>query len=183
VHRCGVASLVTSPARRPQNESAGDEHGVAYALLSLATVYNRRLATGVMQFAYSCVQEHAVWRNQAFWQAAFFHDVHCELRAVYAPRSAPSAPSDGWGLAEQPSLLRVIAELQTKTKAAACWLPQAQLDELRLQEEAIVYSQAIHYANRVVYFLVPLDFNRLRRVNVRSLEARSASNVSSSNHR
>jgi hypothetical protein len=33
-----------------------DEHGVAAALLPLATAFCRKLCTGVIQFAYTCIQ-------------------------------------------------------------------------------------------------------------------------------
>jgi len=35
-----------------------DEHGVAAALLPLATAFCRKLCTGVIQFAYTCIQVH-----------------------------------------------------------------------------------------------------------------------------
>lgn len=39
-----------------QDDSAMDEYGVAYALLPLATAFCRKLCTGVIQFAYTCIQ-------------------------------------------------------------------------------------------------------------------------------
>lgn len=39
-----------------QDDSAMDEHGVAAALLPLATAFCRKLCTGVIQFAYTCIQ-------------------------------------------------------------------------------------------------------------------------------
>lgn len=39
-----------------QDDSALDEHGVAAALLPLATAFCRKLRTGVIQFAYTCIQ-------------------------------------------------------------------------------------------------------------------------------
>ena len=36
-------------------------------------------------------------------------------------------------------------------------LPAGKLQELCMTEESTVYSQAIHYANRIVYLRVPLD--------------------------
>ena len=33
-----------------------DEHGVAAALLPLSTAFCRKLCTGVIQFAYTCIQ-------------------------------------------------------------------------------------------------------------------------------
>lgn len=55
-----------------QDDSSMDEHGVAYALLPLATIFCRKLCTGIIQFAYTCIQEHLVWQNQQFWEAAFY---------------------------------------------------------------------------------------------------------------
>lgn len=39
-----------------QDDSAMDEQGVAGALLPLATAFCRKLCTGVIQFAYMCIQ-------------------------------------------------------------------------------------------------------------------------------
>lgn len=39
-----------------QDDSSMDEHGVAAALLPLATAFCRKLCTGVIQFAYTCIQ-------------------------------------------------------------------------------------------------------------------------------
>ena len=39
-----------------QETSAMDEHGVAAALLPLSTAFCRKLCTGVMQFAFTCIQ-------------------------------------------------------------------------------------------------------------------------------
>ena len=39
-----------------QDNSSMDEYSVAYALLPLATAFCRKLCTGVIQFAYTCIQ-------------------------------------------------------------------------------------------------------------------------------
>lgn len=39
----------------------------------------------MIQFAYTCVQEHAVWGNLQFWEAAFYQDVQKQIRQLYAP--------------------------------------------------------------------------------------------------
>ena len=44
------------------------------------------MCTGVIQFAYTCVQEHAVWGNLQFWEAAFYQDVQKQIRQLYAPQ-------------------------------------------------------------------------------------------------
>ena len=65
-----------------------DEYGVAAALLPLATAFCRKLCTGVIQFAYTCIQEHPVWQNQQFWEAVFYLDVQKEIRSLYLESSA-----------------------------------------------------------------------------------------------
>ena len=44
-------------------------------------------------------------------------------------------------------------------------MTKAQLEEVEAIEESTVYSQAIHYANRIVYMRVPLDTNHFHRSN------------------
>ena len=46
-----------------QNSSVLDEYGVATALLPLAASFCRKLCTGVVQFAYTCIQDHPVWQR------------------------------------------------------------------------------------------------------------------------
>lgn len=45
----------------------------------------QKLNTGIIQFAYTCVQEHAVWQNLQFWEATFYQDVQKEIRKLYLP--------------------------------------------------------------------------------------------------
>lgn len=40
-----------------------DEHGVAAALLPLSTAFCRKLCTGVIQFAYTCIQVRNLFDN------------------------------------------------------------------------------------------------------------------------
>ena len=69
-----------------QNDSSMDENGIAAAILPLATSFCRKLCTGVIQFAYTCIQEHAVWGNQQFWEATFYQDVQKDIRQLYLPQ-------------------------------------------------------------------------------------------------
>lgn len=46
-----------------QDTSVMDEYGVAAAMLPLATSFCRKLCTGVVQFAYTCIQDHSVWQR------------------------------------------------------------------------------------------------------------------------
>lgn len=95
-----------------QDGSAMDEFGVAAALLPLATAFCRKLCTGVIQFAYTCIQviffftptnfhklnfingnfifnnhvlkDHAVWKNQLFWESAYYLDVQRDIKSLYS---------------------------------------------------------------------------------------------------
>ena len=46
----------------------------------------QKLFTGVVQFAYTCMQEHAVWASQQFWETAFYQDVQQQIRQLYIPQ-------------------------------------------------------------------------------------------------
>ena len=37
-----------------------------------------------MQFMYSVVQDHVVWRSLLFWEKAFFVDVQDEIKNLYS---------------------------------------------------------------------------------------------------
>lgn len=61
-----------------------DEHGVAYALLPLATAFYRKLNNGTVdQCIFTRLQAHDVWSNMQFWEMAFYTDVQRSLRPVY----------------------------------------------------------------------------------------------------
>lgn len=77
--------------RALQDDTTMDEHGVAAALLPLSTAFCRKLCTGVIQFAYTCIQDHPVWKSQQFWEAAFYQDVQAQIKALYLPRSTASS--------------------------------------------------------------------------------------------
>ncbi|VDM95492.1 unnamed protein product [Thelazia callipaeda] len=161
-------------------ESKEDEHGIAYALLYLSNIYCRRLTAGVHQFAYTCIQEHAVWGNQQFWEAAFFHDVHRQIRRLYLPiREESDCPfplkeniTDTWNLMEKPSGMDLVSD----QLASFSNIKDDQIKKRAVEENSIVYGQAKHYINLMVYMRIPLDVSKLRRVNVRELERRSVQN-------
>lgn len=161
-------------------ESKEDEHGIAYAMLYLSNIYCRRLSAGVHQFAYTCIQDHPVWDNQQFWEAAFFHDVHKQIRRLYLPVKEDSdCPfsmeeniTDTWSLMEKPSGLDLVSE----RLANISHTDDSELKKCALEENSIVFGQAKHYINLMVYMRVPLDVSKLRRVNVRELERRSDKN-------
>ncbi|KAI4495975.1 hypothetical protein M0802_008190 [Mischocyttarus mexicanus] len=158
-----------------QDDSSMDEHGVAAALLPLATAFCRKLCTGVIQFAYTCIQEHPVWQNQQFWEDAFYLDVQKDIKRLYLPgdNSPPRLANDSilnpisprenkefpfrdrYSIYQthEPSALEIAAE---QMRIWPTIDPDKQ-KELTASEESTMYSQAIHYANRMVYLLVPLD--------------------------
>ncbi|KAK4886969.1 hypothetical protein RN001_003240 [Aquatica leii] len=179
-----------------QDDSSMDEHGVAAALLPLATAFCRKLCTGVIQFAYTCIQEHAVWQNQQFWEAAFYQDVQKDIKALYLPRLdslsprlgndiiiTPTSPREtkdfSWqnrrsviNRVQEPSALEIAAEQMR------VWITveSEKQKELITSEESTLYSQAIHYANRMVSLLIPLDVGNRSHKQDHHLDEERASN-------
>ncbi|CAB3252550.1 unnamed protein product [Arctia plantaginis] len=162
-----------------QAATALDEHSIAAAMLPLATAYCRKLCTGVIQYAYMCIQEHPVWTSQQFWEAAFYQDVQRDIKALYLPspthQRVPSPRDDEEYIsllkAQEPSALEIAAEQMRLWPS----LPQEKQREIIQSEESTLYSQAIHYANRMVYLLLPLE-GAGRRADVRGDDADRASN-------
>lgn len=165
--------------RALQDDTTMDEHGVAAALLPLSTAFCRKLCTGVIQFAYTCIQDHPVWKSQQFWEAAFYQDVQTQIKALYLPRPSAAAshliennysyarnrvsPSNSRDLkdyrasilsrVQEPSALEIAAE-QMRLHSS---IDPSKLREFINSEESTLYSQAIHYANRMVSLLIPPD--------------------------
>ncbi|XP_060162084.1 myotubularin-related protein 5 isoform X1 [Globicephala melas] len=184
-----------------------DEHGIAAALLPLVTAFCRKLSPGVTQFAYSCVQEHVVWSTPQFWEAMFYGDVQTHIRALYlepAEDRDPSqvcgdslGPRDGAGLAlAHVRPLGQVGEALTQedersaldvaSEQRRLWptLSREKQQELVQKEESTVFSQAIHYASRMSYLLLPLDSSKSRllreRAGLGDLESASNSLVTNS---
>ncbi|XP_063782725.1 myotubularin-related protein 5 isoform X3 [Pseudophryne corroboree] len=167
-----------------------DEHATAAALLPLVTAFCRKLSPGITQFAYSCVQDHLVWTNMQFWEAMFYGDVQNHIRALYlAPEESSSTvlsmsltklqrtePGEQISRDQREKMCsnenittdEVEEEERSALELAAeqCRLwPTLQRDkqlELIQKEESTVFSQAIHYANRMSYLLLPLDTSKNR---------------------
>ncbi|CAM9545743.1 unnamed protein product [Lampetra planeri] len=137
-----------------QDCSCMDEYGVAAALLPITSVFCRKLSPGVVQFAYTCVQEHPVWTNTQFWEAAFYNDVQRDIRALYLPQP----DSEVTLRAADRSALDVAAE------RLRSWRPVGaeRRREEEAAEEGVVFSQAVQYAHRMACLLVPLDTSRGR---------------------
>ncbi|KAK9975775.1 hypothetical protein ABG768_021008 [Culter alburnus] len=166
-----------------QDCSHMDEHGIAAALLPLVTAFCRKLGGGITQFAYSCVQEHMVWTNMQFWEAMFYSDVQKHIRTLYLENGeegdASTTEVEGMGGQKQVSALELASE------QSRLWptLSKEQQQERVQKEESTVFSQAIHYANRMSYLLLPLDTSKnrlLRNTGLGDVESVSNSYVTNS---
>ncbi|XP_053442655.1 myotubularin-related protein 5 isoform X4 [Nycticebus coucang] len=161
-----------------------DEHGIAAALLPLVTAFCRKLSPGVTQFAYSCVQEHVVWSTPQFWEAMFYGDVQTHIRALYLEPAEDQPPSQD--NKEAPSQEDERSALDVASEQRRLWptLSREKQQELVQKEESTVFSQAIHYANRMSYLLLPLDSSKSRllrdRAGLGDLESASNSLVTNS---
>ncbi|XP_037545485.1 myotubularin-related protein 13 [Nematolebias whitei] len=149
-----------------QDCSSSEEYTVAAALLPLSTAFYRRLAAGVNQFAYTCIQDHPIWTNHQFWESTFYSEVQGQIRALYlnTPEQNGGVVSRLKDVGPLPAVSR--EEEQTAMALAAeqlrLWpgLSKEKQQELVKNEENTVFSQAIHYANLMVYLLVPLDTSK-----------------------
>ncbi|XP_015850572.1 myotubularin-related protein 5 isoform X3 [Peromyscus maniculatus bairdii] len=162
-----------------------DEHGIAAALLPLVTAFCRKLSPGVTQFAYSCVQEHVVWSTPQFWEAMFYGDVQTHIRALYLePSDERVSPSQEAGEAQSQDDERSALDVASEQRRLWPTLSQEKQQELVQKEESTVFSQAIHYANRMSYLLLPLDSSKSRllreRAGLGDLESASNSLVTNS---
>ncbi|XP_003783133.1 myotubularin-related protein 5 isoform X3 [Otolemur garnettii] len=161
-----------------------DEHGIAAALLPLVTAFCRKLSPGVTQFAYSCVQEHVVWSTPQFWEAMFYGDVQTHIRALYLEPAEDQPPSQD--AKETPAQEDERSALDVASEQRRLWptLSREKQQELVQKEESTVFSQAIHYANRMSYLLLPLDSSKSRllreRAGLGDLESASNSLVTNS---
>ncbi|XP_056089485.1 myotubularin-related protein 5 isoform X5 [Rhinichthys klamathensis goyatoka] len=166
-----------------QDCSHMDEHGIAAALLPLVTAFCRKLGGGITQFAYSCVQEHMVWTNMQFWEAMFYSDVQKHIRTLYLENGeegdASTPEVEGMGGQKQ------LCALDLASEQSRLWptLSKEQQQERVQKEESTVFSQAIHYANRMSYLLLPLDTSKnrlLRNTGLGDVESVSNSYVTNS---
>ncbi|KAJ8373467.1 hypothetical protein SKAU_G00040470 [Synaphobranchus kaupii] len=166
-----------------QDCSHMDEHGIAAALLPLVTAFCRKLGAGITQFAYSCVQEHLVWTNMQFWEAMFYSDVQNHIRALYLEVTENGQHSPDEEEAAEENKERSALEIASEQRRLWPTLCNDKQQELVQKEESTVFSQAIHYANRMSYLLLPLDTSKnrlLRGTGLADLESVSNSYVTNS---
>ncbi|XP_061669719.1 myotubularin-related protein 13 isoform X2 [Syngnathoides biaculeatus] len=147
-----------------QDCSSSEEYTVAAALLPLSTAFYRKLAAGVNQFAYTCIQDHPIWANQQFWEATFYSEVQSQIRDLYL-----NTPEEKWGIASRlkdagtvPAKDEEQTAMDLAAKQLRLWpsLNKEKQQELVKNEESTVFSQAIHYASLMVYLLIPLDTSK-----------------------
>nr|XP_020461760.1 myotubularin-related protein 13 isoform X2 [Monopterus albus] len=149
-----------------QDCSSSEEYTVAAALLPLSTAFYRKLAAGVNQFAYTCIQDHPIWTNQQFWETTFYSEVQSQIRALYL-----NTPEEKGGITARLKDVGHVPAVDRNEEQTAMNLGAEQLrlwpslskekqQELVKNEESTVFSQAIHYASLMVYLLVPLDTSK-----------------------
>uniref|UniRef100_A0A8C1L1P0 SET binding factor 2 n=1 Tax=Cyprinus carpio TaxID=7962 RepID=A0A8C1L1P0_CYPCA len=136
-----------------QDCSSSEEYTVAAALLPLTTAFYRKLAAGVDQFAYTCIQDHPIWTNQQFWEATFYSEVQNQIRALYL-----TTPEEKQLITTREE--RTAMDLAAEQLRAWPSLSKEKQQVLVKNEENTVFSQAIHYASLMVYLLVPLDTSK-----------------------
>uniref|UniRef100_A0A8D3C2X9 SET binding factor 2 n=1 Tax=Scophthalmus maximus TaxID=52904 RepID=A0A8D3C2X9_SCOMX len=163
-----------------QDCSSSEEYTMAAALLPLSTAFYRKLAAGVNQFAYTCIQDHPIWTNQQFWEATFYSEVQSQIRSLYLNTlEGKGAAAPAVGRDEEHTAMDLAAE-QLRSWPG---LSKEKQQELVKNEESTVFSQAIHYASLMVYLLVPLDTSKnklLRNAPVADWESGSNSIVTNS---
>uniref|UniRef100_A0A8C6XNC8 SET binding factor 2 n=1 Tax=Naja naja TaxID=35670 RepID=A0A8C6XNC8_NAJNA len=155
-----------------QDCSSSEEYNIAATLLPLTTAFYRKLAPGVNQFAYTCVQDHPIWANQQFWETTFYSDVENQIRSLYLSTKVDNhpqylkGPSEPLKIFQEQDMLSYQGQEKTAMDLAAeqlrLWptLTKETQQQLIQSEESMVFSQAIHFANLMVYLLVPLDTSK-----------------------
>ncbi|KAG7327197.1 hypothetical protein KOW79_008803 [Hemibagrus wyckioides] len=168
-----------------QDCSNAEEYTVAAALLPLTTAFYRKLAPGVNQYAYTCVQDHPIWTSQQFWETTFYSEVQNQIRDLYL--NAPEEKhliiaklKDPGSSSVPPPARSERTAMDLAAEQLRSWPSLSKEKQLELvkSEESTVFSQAIHYASLMVYLLVPLDAskNKLLRTTASAADWESGSN-------
>ena len=100
------------------------------------------------------LQDHSVWQNQQFWESSFYQDVQKDIKSLYVSR-LNVIYNNNYHYKDFEQLTAL--ELATEQMKIADNLPDDAKRELATTEESTLYSQAIHYANRMVSLMIPLD--------------------------
>ena len=144
-----------------QDNSDIDINEIAAAIVPLAMKFCRRLSTNVIQFAYTCIQDHPVWSNMQFWEQTFYLDVQKDIKNLYSTDSKRNIEKlYDMDISKQFSefILKDSAlEIAAQQMRLYDKLDKASIDEYIHQENDTIYAQAVHYANNVVAFRIPFD--------------------------
>ncbi|CAK8676970.1 unnamed protein product [Clavelina lepadiformis] len=157
-----------------------DENSLASGLLQVATTFNRKLQPTVTQFMYTVIQDHPVWSTSGFWEKAFFSDVQEEIYRLYnstekATVSKFATSSSNASSISTPKHLddSDLNDIENHSwrcmKIAAIQLENwkehssTQQQNISAAEEGVVFSQAMHVAQQMVFMLVPLDSSSVNR--------------------
>uniref|UniRef100_A0A8C5SLH7 Myotubularin-related protein 13 n=1 Tax=Laticauda laticaudata TaxID=8630 RepID=A0A8C5SLH7_LATLA len=119
----------------------------------------QNLAPGVNQFAYTCVQDHPIWANQQFWETTFYSDVENQIRSLYLSTKEDNHPQH---LKQKVNQGQEKTAMDLAAEQLRLWptLSKETQQQLVQSEESMVFSQAIHFSNLMVYLLVPLDTSK-----------------------
>jgi len=220
-----------------QDESTSTTSAVAASILPLSCVFFRNLAPGVVQFLYTCLQDHAIWSKNQFWEEAFYADAQNQIIELYVKamrkkkadeefhagkemrktmsdvadllkispenghtnkqarnsmlltasplgRSRTNTRSIGDLKKDSSSIDNVENEVKPPAMELAAdllfsWQSMEEDEKKKAisEEESIVYSLAILFANRMIYLTVPLDaheqminYNERRRKKDRAMQ-------------
>nr|XP_054762033.1 myotubularin-related protein 13-like [Lytechinus pictus] len=162
-----------------QEDSHGEEFSLSMDFLPLISAFCRKLCPGIIQFAYTVTQDHPMFASQQFWETAFYADVEKNIQSLYVtPDNTPTnekrdtfneafaaGPDASGSSSSSANGLITSAERSPLDIAAEQLRLQPNMnhdarEEAKNNEESIVYSQAVHYANRMVCMRVPLDSSR-----------------------
>lgn len=148
--------------RSLQDESPKYQYDIAANILPLSVSFCRKLSPTAMQFAYSCIQGHAIWKTQAFWEQAFYQEVQANIKNLYVNKpidrnsffnESVHSLMNEYRTSSEPSALEIAAKQMMEWPS----MDAAKQKDLVNSEEQILYSQALHYANRMISLLIPLD--------------------------
>ncbi|UXI15807.1 hypothetical protein NH340_JMT01750 [Sarcoptes scabiei] len=146
-----------------QDNSEIDINEIAALIVPLAMKFCRRLSTNVIQFAYTCIQDHQIWSNLQFWQQTFYQDVEKDIKNLYnSHKTKKNMEKLVIDISKQFSdfMLKDSAlEIAAQQMRISDKLDRTKVEEYSKQENATIYAQAVHYANIIVAFKIPFDIS------------------------
>ncbi|MGH0167180.1 UNVERIFIED_CONTAM: hypothetical protein FKN15_078326 [Acipenser sinensis] len=140
----GVCSLILYQSNVSHFDcSSSEEYSVATALLPLTTALYRKLAPGVNQFAYTCIQDHPIWTNQQFWEATFYSDVQNQIRALYL-----NATEDRLGLSlKQKNKMLTVLQLSVAGSVAESFDTESGFED---SENSDIANSVVRFITRFI---------------------------------